>query len=117
MIRHWPWLVIADCVNRCACGWTPVGQPHAQRPDSRTTSFQLWRHHCYIPPVALTVSFLVKIVFPFCCAVAVTSHMPAQTKAPFPSYTPSLLSAPLFSVFISCLIIDDIANMKQGYDA
>src|SRR5713101_7260398 len=46
------------------------------------------RDHDYIPPVALSVSCLLAIVCPFCCALMVTCQVPPELSSTLPSYIP-----------------------------
>src|SRR5580704_4834921 len=71
------------------------------------------RNHDYIPPVALTESCLFAIVWPFCCAVIVTCHVPPDPRAPLPSYIPPPLSLAWTTVFIAAIPIAGIAAMKK----
>src|SRR6266403_5282449 len=71
------------------------------------------RDHDYIPPVALTVSCLLAIVCPFCCALMVTCQVPPEPRSPLPSYIPSPLSLALMTVFIAAIPIAGIAAMKK----
>src|SRR5882762_1791574 len=73
-------------------------------------------HFCswtYIPPVALTVSFLIASVSQFFFAVSVTCHIPPEPRSPAPSYVPAPLSVPLMTVFISGMFIDGMAAMRK----
>src|SRR6266849_9338366 len=69
--------------------------------------------HCYIPPVALSVSCLLAIVCPFCCALTVTCQVPPEPMSPLPSYIPPPLSLALMTVFIAAIPIAGIAAMKK----
>src|SRR6266849_3622564 len=69
--------------------------------------------HGYIPPVALSVSCLLAIVCPFCCALTVTCQVPPEPRSPLPSYTPPPLSLALMTVFIEAIPIAGIAAMKK----
>src|SRR5439155_7493079 len=69
--------------------------------------------HDYIPPVALSVSCLLAIVCPFCCALTVTCQVPPEPRSPLPSYTPPPLSLALMTVFIAAIPIAGIAAMKK----
>src|SRR5580704_2813479 len=69
--------------------------------------------HDYIPPVALTVSCLLAIVCPFCCARMVTCQVPPEPRFPLPSYIPPPLSLALMTVFIEAISIAGIAAMKK----
>ena len=71
------------------------------------------RNHGYIPPVALTESCLFAMVWPFCCAVIVTCHVPPDPRAPLPSYIPPPLSLAWTTVFIAAIPIAGIAAMKK----
>src|ERR1700694_4100076 len=61
--------------------------------------------HDYIPPVALSVSCLLAIVCPFCCALMVTCQVPPEPRSPLPSYTPPPLSLASMTVFIEAIPI------------
>src|SRR6266436_707741 len=69
--------------------------------------------HDYIPPVALSVSCLLAIVCPFCCALMVTCQVPPEPRSPLPSYVPLPLSLALMTVFIEAIPIVGIAAMKN----
>src|SRR5438128_9501445 len=69
--------------------------------------------HDYIPPVALSVSCLLAIVCPFCCALMVTCQVPPEPRSPLPSYIPPPLSLALMTVFIAAIPIAGIAAMKK----
>src|SRR6266849_3115647 len=69
--------------------------------------------HGYIPPVALSVSCLLAIVCPFCCAPTVTCQVPPEPRSPLPSYMPPPLSLALMTVFIEAIPIAGIAAMKK----
>src|SRR5258708_7443078 len=69
--------------------------------------------HDYIPPVALSVSCLLAIVCPFCCAPTVTCQVPPEPRSPLPSYTPPPLSVALTTHFIAAIPIAGIAAMKK----
>src|SRR5712672_278350 len=69
--------------------------------------------HDYIPPVALSMSCLLAIVCPFCCALMVTCQVPPEPRSPLPSYIPPPLSLALMTVFIEAIPIAGIAAMKK----
>src|SRR6266478_8142447 len=69
--------------------------------------------HGYIPPVALSVSCLLAIVCPFCCALMVTCQVPPEPRSPLPSYNPPPLSLALMTVFIEAIPIAGIAAIKK----
>src|SRR5438477_746065 len=69
--------------------------------------------HGYIPPVALSVSCLLAIVCPFCCALTVTCQVPPEPRSPLPSYIPPPLSLALITVFIAAIPMAGIAAMKK----
>src|SRR2546426_11256268 len=71
------------------------------------------RDHDYIPPVALSVSCLLAIVCPFCCALTVTCQVPPEPRSPLPSYIPPPLSLALMTVFMAAIPIAGIAAMKK----
>src|SRR5437660_7423723 len=69
--------------------------------------------HDYIPPVALSVSCLLAIVCPFCCALMVTCQVPPEPRSPLPSYIPPPLPLALITVFIEAIPMAGIAAMKK----
>src|SRR5207245_10437739 len=69
--------------------------------------------HDYIPPVALSVSCLLAIVCPFCCALMVTCQVPPEPRSLLPSYNPPPLSLALMTVFIEAIPMAGIAAIKK----
>src|SRR5437660_7123744 len=69
------------------------------------------KDHDYIPPVALSVSCLLAIVCPFCCALMVTCQVPPELRSTLPSYMPPPLSLAVITVLIAAIPIADIAAM------
>src|SRR2546430_12221111 len=70
--------------------------------------------HDYIPPVALSVSCLLAIVCPFCCALTVTCQVPPEPRSPLPSYIPLPFSLALIPVFMAAIPIAGIAADRKS---